>query len=732
MDAEEVRKSLLGKFREVTADRLEKIGLGLVSLESQPGATGPYEDVARELHTLKGEARMLSLPAIAEVAHAAEDLLKASRDKRVKGNATDLLLRACDAIGELADDLKAAEGTHAPSAELVGKIREAVIPGPETPAAPPVEVHVAEPSSPGVEGAPEPAGRADGAAAPARADRSIRVSVDVLDSLGSISGDLIVEGARALLRVRELAGLVARFGKLSDRWSLAWEMIPAELRASVPASGELETEIHQIRSDAFRYVRKNADGVHALQGALARLGDAVTEARLVPLATVFSAFPRAVRDMAKGQGKEVELHLDNADVAVDPSVLGEIRDALVHLLRNAVDHGVEHPAVRLQRGKPRAGRIKVVARTDGDMLSVVVEDDGEGLDAEKLKAVAIERGMLNASQAAALTERSAWDLIFLPGLSTRREVSEISGRGVGMDVVKQKVETLGGSVSVYSREHAGLRVSLRLPQSVSLMKALLLRLAGKIYGLPAGDVEGVGRIGRGDRMDLGGGKAVRWRGRPVSLASLGSVLGVPGEAEAPEPLAVVVRHGEDRAAFLVEGFMGEREVAVKPCGGTFLKGARYVGGAAVLEDGQVAVLLQVPDLMSEVRKSATPAAAQRRALRILLVEDSPIARATEVALVRSLGHQVVEAVDGEDALSKLGGEAFDLIISDVQMPRMDGIALTRRVKSDAALGRLPIVILSSLASPEDKRRGLDAGADAYLIKGELNAESLAQTLSRLA
>jgi CheY-like chemotaxis protein len=251
--------------------------------------------------------------------------------------------------------------------------------------------------------------------------------------------------------------------------------------------------------------------------------------------------------------------------------------------------------------------------------------------------------------------------------------------------------------------------------------------------MPAAEVESVTRVDPSDRVEIMGTVAIQHRGRPTALVALGPLLGLNGGPTHDRPPAVVVRHGQDRAALVVDGFVDEREVAVKPCGGEFLKGASYIAGTAALEDGRIAVLLHVPDVMAEVRKIARPVvqAPQTKRLRILLVDDSPIARATEAALVKALGHTVDEAQDGVEAMARLNAGSYDLLLTDLQMPNMDGFTLTRRVKSSAELAKLPVIILSSLASPEDKRRGVDAGADAYLVKGELGVESLAQAIDRL-
>jgi two-component system, chemotaxis family, sensor kinase CheA len=772
MDTEALKKSLLKKFQEVTADRLQKIQLGVIDLEKET-ADQAADDVARELHTMKGEARMLGLAAIGQLAHAAEDVLRAEREgKTATEIATDVMLRACDVLSDLLEDLDAAHTGTSATEEMVkalsevsgspvpalGPVRKpAAAAPPPAPAPPPVvvaapapvaqapvpapvvpqaPVPVAEPAPAAPRAQAAPAAREDEAPNTAKAssiaDRSIRVNVEVLDSLGLLAGDLLVESARGRLRSTETAALFERFSRLGDRFLRISEdvEVPDHIRTELERA---EADLHMLRDDAFRFVRRNGDGINTLHGNLAQLADHVAEARLVPLSTVFDAFPRAVRDIARTQNKEVDLVIENADIGVDRSMLADVRDALVHLLRNAVDHGLESPDFRQQMGKPETGRIRIRVRVDGDMLHIEVEDDGRGMDTERLKQVAINKRLLSAVQAAALSEREAIELIFRPGFSTREQVSELSGRGVGMDVVKRKVETLGGSVGVQSRQGRGTTITLRLPQSLALMKVLLVRLGDDVYGMPAADVVAVMRVKPDDRMEVFGTLAVRHRGKPTALVALGPLLGLNGGNRFDKPPAVVVRHGDDYAALVVDGFVDEREVAVKPCGGEFLKGAPFIAGTAALEDGRIAVLLHVPDIMTEVRRMARPvtqAPASRR-LRVLLVDDSPIARATEGALVKALGHSVEEAQDGEEAYAKVQTNTYDLILTDVQMPKLDGFSLTRRLKGTPAVARIPVIILSSLASPEDKRRGLDAGADAYLVKGELGVESLAQSIDRL-
>jgi two-component system chemotaxis sensor kinase CheA/two-component system sensor histidine kinase and response regulator WspE len=732
--SEEIRQKLLPRFRETTADRVEKISAALLELERGKATTELGEELARELHTLKGEARMMGFVGISSVVHAAEDLLKALPPGSA-GDRLDALLKACDAIVPLLD--APADGGDAAS-RIAASLRHLIAGGPPPPAAPAPAAAAA--AAKGADGAAEkptitgehetvrPDGKAELGAKPVS---SIRVDVDRLDEIAALAGDVLVEGARAIRRSRDLNALFARWARLSDRIVALAERL-REAKASRLLE-QIESDVHLLRSDTFRFARTQTEASSSAQAQFGLLAERIGNARLIPLSGVLAGFPRAARDMAREQGKEVECVVRGGETGVDKAILLSLNDPLVHLVRNCVDHGIETPEERLAAGKPRMGRVVLSARTDGDLLAVTVEDDGRGISPQKVRASALKKGIIGEQQAASLSLRAALDLIFTPGFSTREQAGETSGRGVGLDVVRKRVTGLGGSVTVDSEPGKGARFTLRMPQSLSLMKVLLVRIDEDVYGIPAADVDSVGRLDPKDITEVAGIRAVRYRGRLMPVVALGPLLSLNGGPRTKRPLVAHVIHGAEGAAVVVDGLYGEREVAVK-APGAFVKGMRFVTGAAALEDGRVALLLSTPDIVSAARRLASPAASrgrERRRLRILLVDDSAIAREAEAALLRSLGHEVDEAVDGEDGWQRLQGGGYSLLVTDVQMPVLDGIDLTRRVKATPRFVKLPIVILSSLSAPEERRRGVDAGADAYLVKGELEAESFAATLERL-
>lgn len=701
------RQKLLPKFRESAHDRVARISELLLGLERAGGGEG-LEELLRELHTLKGEARLMGFSGLSQVVHAAEDVVRSLPAGAAPGNAVDALLRACDEVPRFLDGPP--DGGAAAS-RVAGRLRDLLGPGA---------------GAAGDQGAP----LGGGALAAPRAEVSVRVEVQRLDEMAALAGDLLVDGARAQGRSRELQGLFRRWSRLAEQ-ALAARSAGSAGGRDQPAE-RLERDVHILRSDTFRFLRRHVDAVGAVQAQLALLADQVGQARLVPLAAILEFFPRAARDLAREQGKEATCELRGAELGVDRAVLHALGDPLVHLLRNAVDHGIEAPEERERAGKPRAGRIEISARSEGEQLVVTVEDDGRGVDPARVVQAALRRGLVGESQAAGLDGRAALELLFLPGFTSRDEVGEISGRGIGLDVVRRRISEVGGSAAVEAEPGKGARFTLRMPQSLALLEVLLVRVDEDVYAIPAADVESVERIDPSELSEVAGIRALRHRDRLVPVAALGPLLSLNGGPRARRPTAAFLSHGRHAAALVVDGLAGEREVAVKNPG-PFLRGMRFVAGAAPLADGRTALLLSTPELMAAVRKAGAVAAParERRRLRILLVDDSAVAREAEAALLRGLGHEVEEALDGEDGWTRLEAGGHDLLLTDVHMPRLDGIDLTRRVRADARHTRLPVVILSSLSAPEERRRGVDAGADAYLVKGEMDPETLAAALERL-
>jgi two-component system chemotaxis sensor kinase CheA len=444
--------------------------------------------------------------------------------------------------------------------------------------------------------------------------------------------------------------------------------------------------------------------------------------RTLPLSSIVAPLPRAVRDLAAETGKEVELVVKGAETELDRVILEALPEPLVHMLRNSIAHGIEAPEERARVGKPARGRLELRAEQRGGIVEVTVADDGRGVSEETLA---------QARRLGSLT-----DVLTQPGFSTADEVSAISGRGVGLDAVKEQVEGFGGSLEVRSEPGRGTEVVLRLPLALALIKVLLIERGGKLYGFPLASVEEA--LSLGETMSLAGRPALELRGRSIPLADLAQLMGDSVEAHAPQAPVVVLTASGKRIAAVCDTLHGEEEVVVKPLGPLLSSLSMYLG-AAILGDGRIALLVDPAALVRASTHqrgagSAEPVAsvAEPSAPKVLVVEDSLTIRELQRSILEAAGYRVKTARDGRDALTHLDGDdAIDLVVTDVEMPEMDGIELTRTIRAHATCSTLPVVIITSLGEDDDRQRGIEAGADAYMVKHKFDQHDLLETVERL-
>jgi len=452
---------------------------------------------------------------------------------------------------------------------------------------------------------------------------------------------------------------------------------------------------------------------------------------------------RAARDAARAAGKDVALTVEGGDVELDRSVLEWLKAPLVHLVTNAVGHGVEAPAARAEAGKPPAGRVKVTAALRGDQVEVVVDDDGGGLDAEALRAAARSRGYDERADPRALA-----DLIFQPGFSTAAAVTHVSGRGVGLDVVKSRVEGLLGTIGVETEPGRGTRFTLTVPLTLTALRALLVRAGGETFALGTAAVRRLTRVGPADLHPVGGRPTLVQGGRPIPLVTLAEALGLPatpataparpGDPPPAKRPAVVVAAGDRLVAFLVDELVAEQEIIIKTLGPR-VRRVRNLSGATILPSGRVALVLNavslVRDAMARGPAAAVPDPAAARTpparRRLLVVDDSLTTRTLEQSILEAAGYEVATAVDGEDGWRVLNQRGADLLVTDVDMPRMDGFALCEAVRASPRFARLPVVLFSSRGDDGDKARGNEVGADAYIVKGTFDQKELLATVAQL-
>jgi len=466
---------------------------------------------------------------------------------------------------------------------------------------------------------------------------------------------------------------------------------------------------------------------------------------MLPVSTIFDALPRMVRDLARDLGKEARLEVDGADTEVDRPVLEQIRAPLTHLLRNCVDHGLETPEVRLKAGKPREGSIRLSASQRGGMMQIDVSDDGAGIDPQRVRSVAVARGVISADAAKAHSDRDDVRLIFRSGLSTSPIVTDVSGRGVGLDGVRETVERLNGMIDVESQHGVGSTFALSLPITVATTQSLLVRAAHQTFGLPITSVSRILRVSPEDLHRSQGRDMVSLEDEPVTVTALSDVLrlGLPDEPTNARHPAVLVQSAERRALVLVDALVGSQDVVIKSLPRPLVR-VRYTAGATILGSGEVVVILNAADvvrLSGSARPVAITAAAapggaastasQAAQRSVLVADDSMLTRMLEKSILEAAGYRVLAASDGMEAWAMLESERCDLIVSDVNMPRMNGLELTARIRADDRFRNFPVILVTSLDSPDDHARGVEAGADAYIVKSTFSQQGLLETINRL-
>jgi two-component system chemotaxis sensor kinase CheA len=469
----------------------------------------------------------------------------------------------------------------------------------------------------------------------------------------------------------------------------------------------------------------------------------VKEMQLLPFASLLDMFPRFIRELARGQGKEVEPVLRGGEIEIDRRILEAMKDPLIHLLRNAIDHGIEPPAARVDQRKSPRGTITVtVSQQDGGKVELLVADDGAGIDAARVRAAAGRLGLVSAEEAERLDESEAQALVFQSGMTTSPLITDVSGRGLGLAIVREKVERLGGSIALESQPGAGTAFRIVLPLTLATFRGVLVRAGEQLCVIPAAHVERVTRVAGPDVQTVENRETIALDGQALALVWLGDVLELPRRENAEESAggmpAVVLGSGLARIVFRVDDLLGEQEVLVKTLGPQLAR-VRNVAGASVLGTGQVVPVLNVPDLLKSAVKQATaprapiaagqPDAAEKPS--ILVAEDSITSRALLKNILESAGYRVATAVDGIDAYTALKTGAFDLLVSDVEMPRMDGFDLTARVRADKQFAELPVVLVTALGSREHRERGIDVGANAYIVKSNFDQSNLLEVVQRL-
>ena len=695
--------ALVPVFVEEARERLERLAACLPRLSSDAAAQA---EAKRELHTLKGAGRMLQLAAIAELAHAAEDLLHA--DDAPGTIKVPLLTRAGDSLFAMVESIATGVEPVA-DADLLGQLRQAAAPEsePATVAAPgfagaqvadPVPADTATPDRPAERRAPG-VGEvpADALALDAIAERATQVRIMALAARRSID------------RMYELAMLAE--------------------------DGLREPQPGQVLAVLATMLRKVALEIEGTQRRIARAAEEQSETmlslQLRPLRGTLQTLGRYARDLGRSLGREIEVTLEGEDTRLDRRIVRELEETLLHLVRNAVDHGIESPAERVAAGKSPVGHLLLRAGAADSRVRLLIRDDGAGIAPERVVAQAVAAGLVGRATAASLTGTEALRLLFTPGFSTRGDISEISGRGVGLDIVAAAVRRVGGEVTLEAEAGRGTAVSVEVPLARRGEEITLLRVGDLRLAIPASAVRRASRLEPSAVIERDGRLLASRGDRLIPFVPLARLYGQPSSAR---PMLLEGQVSGQSFAVAVDEVEETQEVLVRPlprAAGT----GRLLEGIALLASGEPVAVLSPLALAQPEQVRAAPAVApapSRHRTRVLLVDDSRVTREMERRLLEDAGFEVVAVGNAQEALMSLGEASFDCVVTDVEMPGMDGVELTAQLRTLPHHAQLPIVIVSTRERPEDRLRGLKAGADAYLTKQSLNAGELIDVVRRLS
>lgn len=743
--------SMLDLFRAELESQSQALTAGLLALERDPVAADQLEACMRAAHSLKGAARIIDLEPGVRVAHAMEECLVAAQHGRIRlrREHIDTLLKGVDLLALAASDPPA--GGAAAEPEIVrfeqalaqastGTAADATLPGggpeetrPSAPAPAPAQAQVTEapPAPPAAEAAGSP-------------DRMVRITAEAMTRLLGLAGESLMEARR----LRPFADRLLRLKRHQAELARAFD----ELRGMLPPAGKedrvtealarLQEKI--VESREFLNARLDElDSVDRRTTDLAnRLYAETLASRMRPFEDGVRHYSRTVRDLGRTLGKQARLEIVGGSTGIDRDILDQLDAPLGHLLRNAVDHGLEMPDERIAAGKPPEGVIRLEARHNAGLLLIIVADDGRGIDLDQVRRAIVGHRLTTEETAARLTGPELLEFLFLPGFSMKGTVSHISGRGVGLDAVQTMAKQVRGLAGISTQLGRGTQFQLQLPLTLSVMRTLLVEIAGEPYAFPLAGIARTLKLSRDAIEILGGRPHFRFNDRQIGLVTAHELLdrgeARPDQADLP---VIVVGEGDDTYGLIVDRFLGERELVVRPLDPRLAK-IKDVSAAALIEDGSPVLIIDIDDLVRSAEKLASSgrlrgvqrAAAnveQTRRKRVLVVDDSLTVRELERKLLDNHGYEVAVAVDGMDGWNAVRSDPFDLVVTDIDMPRMDGIELVTMIKRDMRLRSLPVMVVSYKDREEDRRRGLDAGADYYLTKGSFHDDTLIQAVADL-
>jgi two-component system sensor histidine kinase and response regulator WspE len=760
--------SMMDLFRLEAQGQTQILTDGLLALERGAGSDATAESMMRAAHSIKGAASIVGLDVVVQLAHAMEDAFIATQNGKLELTPAriDVLLAGVDLmlqVSKLSEDDVASWMTQnedrintlMASTSGLARIHGAPpLPSPVAPmlvasaddealelAAAMAAMAALEESSPPSLPQAGPEAR-HSAPTPAPSSGSMRAAAQNFDNLLALASE-------ARINANQMHPFIASLQRFKRNQGVLFQALE-QLNEAVLRSGDTALidkamqaiqKAHPLKQFMLEHLADMENYERRLLVVSKNMVDEVLTLRMRPFRDGVQAFPRMVRDLARSLDKEAQLIISGEETLVDRDILARIESPLNHMLRNAVDHGLETPAERLAAGKSAIGSITLEARHRAGMLSIEIRDDGRGVDLERIRRNVVARQMASESMAAAMSATELMEFLFLPAFSLKETTSAISGRGVGLDIVLQTIREQNGTVRMESDSGQGMRTSITLPLTQSVVRALVVEIQGEAYAIPIVKVERVMKVAQASIHTLENKQFFDLGGEHIGLVSAAQVLELGQMAAGAEQLPVVlVGSGLRRYALVVDAIVGEQSLAVQALDQIFGK-MRDISAAALLDDGTPVLILDVPDLLLSIDKllgegslhqmgqDSGPAA--RKVKRILVVDDSLTVREMERKLLQARGYQVDIAIDGIDGWNVVRSGDYDLVITDVDMPRMDGIELVALIKKDLHLHQMPVMIVSYKDRAEDRARGMSAGADYYLTKGSFHDETLLDAVFEL-
>jgi two-component system sensor histidine kinase and response regulator WspE len=743
--------SMLDLFRMELETQVAILNNNLLALETQPDASEALAALMRAAHSIKGAARIVQIEPVVKIAHVMEDCFVAAQQRSIvlSSNQIDTLLRGVDLLLGIAQipetELENWRSAHATEVEAIVAAISATIEQGSRKNPPPEPI--LEPTKTAI----SPQNSTLRNTQPSL-DRGVRISGENLNRLMGLAGESLVEANWVQPFSDSLQKLRQQQGKLSKDLEKLQNLL-ADFPQNQPAELQLDAT-RKLANECYQFLTERINELEGFARRTANLSDRLYREAIAtqmrPFADGVESFPRMVRDLARQLGKQVKFEILGQSTQVDRDILEKLEAPLLHILRNAIDHGIESPQERLNRGKPPEGIVQLEAVHQAGMLLITVSDDGRGVDLEQLSQKIVSKGMVSAEVANQLTETELIDFLFLPGFSTAKSVTEISGRGVGLDIVQSMVQQVGGKLRAISNPGKGIKFHLQLPLTLSVIRTVLVEISGEVYAFAITRIERLMMIPKTDIFIAENRQFFRLYEQNVGLVSAHQVLNLNEDSRHLEldilPVVIISSSPSDstvgsslcasrssRYGVVVDRFLGARDLVVRPLDPRLGK-VQDISAAALMQDGSIVLIVDVEDLvrsldkllasahLSKVSQTATTSFKER--LRILVVDDSITVREVERKLLENNGYEVEVAVDGMDAWNAIRTHSYDLVVTDIDMPRLNGIELVTQIKNHPSFKSLPVIIVSYKDREEDYMKGLDVGANYYLTKSSFHDDTL--------